>query len=143
MPSPIDILPAGPQDRDAIAGLYAEAGYGAALGADDTVIVAKAGATLAGVVRLCAEEGVTVLRGMQVRAACQGQGIGARLLAACVPHMAKNATFCLPYTHLEHFYAAAGFARVHGAALPAILNQRLAAYRERGQDVIAMRRPAA
>lgn len=139
----IDILAAAPLDRDAIYRLYAEAGYGAAPGADDTVIVAKAGATLVGVVRLCPEEGVTVLRGMQVRTASQGRGIGARLLAACASHLAKTEAFCLPYTHLEHFYVAAGFAPVHGAGLPGFLARRLAAYRGRGQDVIAMRRPAA
>ena len=107
------------------------------------MIVAKLGATLVGVARLCPEEGVTVLRGMQVSKAFQGQGIGARLLAACVPHMAQSDTFCLPYTHLEHFYAAAGFAPINGAGLPGFLAQRLAAYRGRGQDVMAMRRPAA
>ena len=143
MHSSIDTLTAGPQDRDAIARLYAEAGYGAAPGADDTVIVAKLGATLVGVVRLCPEDGVTVLRGMQVSKAYQGQGIGARLLAACAPHMAKTETFCLPYIHLQNFYAAAGFARVHGPGLPGFLANRLAAYRGRGQDVMAMRRPAA
>ena len=79
MHAQIDILPAGPQDREAVATLYAEAGYGAPLGAGDTVIVAKAGAALVGVVRLCFEEGVTVLRGMQVRQAHRGQGIGVRL----------------------------------------------------------------
>lgn len=143
MHSSIDILAAAAPDRDAIAPLYAEAGYGAAPGTDDTVIVAKAGATLLGVVRLCPEEGVTVLRGMQVGKANQGQGIGARLLAACLPHMARTDCFCLPYTHLENFYAAAGFVPVHGAGLPGFLAERLAAYRGRGQDVIAMRRAAA
>lgn len=142
MHSSIDTLTAGPQDRDAISRLYAEAGYGAAPGTDDTVIVAKLGATLVGVVRLCPEDGVTVLRGMQVSKAYQGQGIGARLLAACAPHMAESETFCLPYTHLENFYATAGFARVHGPGLPGFLANRLAAYRGRGQDVMAMRRPA-
>ncbi len=140
--SPVAILAAGPQDCEAIAGLYREAGYGASVQADDTVIVAKAGAVLVGVVRLCPEEGVTVLRGMQVRTSFQGQGIGMRLLDACAPHLAKTEAFCLPYSHLERFYAAAGFARVHGGGLPGFLGQRLAAYRERGQAVIAMRRPA-
>lgn len=131
---------AGPQDGDAVAGLYAEAGYGAGLQPDDTVIVARSEALLVGVVRLCPEEGVMVLRGMQVRAEYQRQGIGARMLAACLPHLAEVETFCLPYAHLEGFYAAAGFARAENAALPDILAQRLAAYRIRGQDVIAMRR---
>lgn len=136
----VDILPAHPLDAQAIATLYADAGYGAAVGAQDTVLVAKQGAALLGVVRLCLEDGIVVLRGMQVRRECQGQGIGARLLAACEAHMAGTETFCLPYTHLERFYATAGFVRVGAGALPDFLAQRLATYRARGQDVIAMRR---
>ncbi len=130
---------AGPQDGDAVAGLYAEAGYGAGVQPDDTVIVATIEAMLVGVVRLCPEEGVVVLRGMQVRAEYQRQGIGARMLAACLPHLIGMEAFCLPYSHLERFYAAAGFVRAQDASLPAFLAQRLGAYRARGQDVIAMR----
>jgi GNAT superfamily N-acetyltransferase len=138
--APVDILPAGPPDAQAIATLYAEAGYGAAVGEQDTVLVVKQGTLLLGVVRLCPEGGVLVLRGMQVRREHQGQGIGARLLAACHAHLAGMESFCLPYAHLERFYGAAGFARVGAGALPDFLALRLAAYRAREQDVIAMRR---
>jgi GNAT superfamily N-acetyltransferase len=136
-----DSLPATSLDAQAIATLYADAGYGAAVGAQDTVFVARQGTLLLGVVRLCLEDGVVVLRGLQVRREFQGQGIGARLLAACEAHLGSAETFCLPYTRLERFYGAAGFARVGAGALPDFLARRLAAYRAREQDVIAMRRP--
>ena len=136
----IRIEMAGSQDGEAIAALYAEAGYGAAVQADDTVIVARNEAMLVGVLRLCPEEGVMVLRGMQVRLEYQRQGVGARMLAACLPHLAGTEAFCLPYAHLDGFYAAAGFARAENPALPGFLARRLDAYRARGQDVIAMRR---
>lgn len=81
-----------------------------------------------------------VLRGMQVRAGYQRQGIGAMLLAACQPFLEQAGTFCLPYAHLVPFYARLGFAPVHSAALPDFLARRLASYLAQGQDVLAMHR---
>jgi GNAT superfamily N-acetyltransferase len=122
--------------------LYAEAGYGAAIAPTDTILVAKSDALLVGVVRLCAEEGVTVLRGMQIRGAFQRQGIGAKLLMACQPYLDRQTAFCLPYAHLVHFYAAANFEVATGADLPQFLEQRLSSYLAKGKEVIAMQRPA-
>lgn len=139
---PVEIYRAGQADYDEIASLYAEARYGAAIGMDDTVLVARSSVQIIGAVRLCPEQGVMVLRGMQIRTAFQRQGIGARLLAACQPYLDRGEAFCLPYTHLKAFYALSGFEPVHTAALPDFLAERLASYRMNGQDVLAMRRPA-
>lgn len=136
----IEIAAAAPEDLTGVAALYAAAGYGAPVDAADTVIVARLIGRVVGAVRLCPENGVTVLRGMQVAPAFQRQGLGARLLAACAPHMAGREVFCLPYAHLAGFYAAAGFEAVDEQALPAFLAARLAGYRAGGQDIIAMRR---
>lgn len=136
----IEIAVAAPGELAGVASLYAAAGYGAPVGAADTVIVARLIGRVVGAVRLCPEDGVTVLRGMQVERAFQRQGLGARLLAACLPHLAGREAFCLPYAHLARFYAAAGFETVDAPALPAFLASRLAGYRAGGQDVIAMRR---
>jgi GNAT superfamily N-acetyltransferase len=136
----MDIAPAGLADLADIAALYAEAGYGAAIDPADTILAARSSGQLAGAVRLCTEEGVTVLRGMQVRPAFQRQGVGSRLLAACGPWLERGPAFCLPYTHLVDFYAAAGFGPVGADALPAFLARRLAAYLAQGQHVLAMRR---
>ncbi len=136
----IDTAVSSPDDLADIAALYADAGYRAAIDPADTLLVARAGGQLAGVVRLCTEEGVTVLRGMQVRPAFQRQGVGLALLAACGPWLERGPAFCLPYTHLVDFYAAAGFAPVHADALPDFLARRLSAYLAKGQQVLAMRR---
>lgn len=136
----IDVADAAPGDLAGVAALYAAAGYGAPVDPADTVVTAKLIGRVVGVVRLCPEEGVTVLRGMQVAPAFQRQGLGARLLAACAPHLAGRQVFCLPYAHLAGFYAAAGFETVDEHALPAFLASRLAGYRAGGQEVIAMRR---
>lgn len=139
----IGIAAAAPGDLAGVASLYAVAGYGAPLDPADRVIVAKLLGRVVGAVRLCPEHGVTVLRGMQIEPAFQRQGLGARLLAACLPHLAGKQVFCLPYAHLAGFYAASGFERVDAGSLPAFLASRLAGYRAGGQDVIAMRRKAA
>jgi GNAT superfamily N-acetyltransferase len=136
----MNIAQAGPADLADIAALYADAGYGAAIDPADSILVARSAGQLAGVVRLCVEEGVTVLRGMQVRPAFQRQGVGSRLLAACGPWLERGPAFCLPYTHLVDFYAAAGFAPVAADALPGFLARRLESYLAKGQQVLAMRR---
>lgn len=136
----IEIFEAAQSDLGDVANLYAEAGYGAAIDPADTVIMAKVHGELVGAVRLCTEEGVTVLRGMQIRSAFQRQGIGARLLAACQPILERRQAFCLPYAHLVTFYAAAGFELAADAELPDFLKRRRDAYNAKGQNVVAMLR---
>lgn len=134
----IDVAVGSRDDLPGIAELYSEADYGAPIRTGDVLIVAKSGGRVMGVVRLCREEGVSVLRGMQVRSTFQRQGIGARLLLACLPQMAGGPVYCLPYTHLVDFYAGAGFAAISADELPAFFAQRLATYLTQGQKVLAM-----
>ncbi len=136
----IEIRLARPSDVPQIEQLYAEAGYGGGIGADDYAMVALSGENIIGAVRLCSENGVTVLRGMQIKLAFQRQGLGARLLEACGAHLDENMAFCLPYSHLAEFYGLASFETVDASELPEFLAVRLASYLDRGQDVIAMRR---
>lgn len=142
-PLQMNIAVASSSDLADIAALYAEAGYGAPVDPADTVLVAKDEAHLIGVVRLCPEHGVTVLRGMQIRSAYQRQGIGAQLVAACRPYLDQHPSYCLPYAHLQPFYGAAGFTLADNADLPDFLAKRLASYLTNGQAVIAMQRPPA
>ncbi|KQV51039.1 GNAT family N-acetyltransferase [Duganella sp. Root336D2] len=127
-------------DVPQVGALYVEAGYGGGIDENDTVIVATASEKIVGAVRLCSEDGVTVLRGMQVSETFQRQGIGSQLLKACAGHMDIGQAFCLPYSHLAEFYGAASFEAVSAEELPDFLAKRLYSYLARGQDVIAMRR---
>lgn len=136
----MEIFEATQSELGDVASLYAEAGYGAAIDPADIVIVAKDCGALVGAVRLCSEEGVTVLRGMQIRSAFQRQGIGARLLTACLPVLERRQAFCLPYAHLVGFYSAAGFELAADAELPDFLRRRRDVYNAQGQNVVAMRR---
>jgi predicted N-acetyltransferase YhbS len=130
-------------DLDRIAAFYRTAGYGGGVSADDITLAATTEGRIVGAVRLCKEAGVTVLRGMQVDAAFQRQGIGRKLLRHCLPHLEGGVAYCLPYAHLAAFYGEAGFVPASPAMLPPFLAERLAGYLRKGQKVIAMRRSGA
>lgn len=138
----IDIALAGVTELAEVNAFYRQCGYGAVASDAERVFIARAGQQLVGAVRLCVEQGVTVLRGMQVHPDFQRQGIGANLLVACTPFLDERAAFCLPYTHLLSFYARAGFVEIAADALPEFLAARLASYQGRGQQVLAMTRAA-
>jgi predicted N-acetyltransferase YhbS len=137
----VEIVQSG--DLDRIAAFYRTAGYGGGVSADDITLVATTEEGIVGVVRLCKEAGVIVVRGMQVDPAFQRQGIGRMLLRHSLRHLDKGVAYCLPYAHLAGFYGDAGFVPAAPAMLPPFLAERLAGYLRKGQGVIAMRRRAA
>jgi len=126
-----------------VTAFYEESGYDGTPSGSDTIFLARAAGQLLGVVRLCPEEDVTVLRGMQVRPGYERRGIGSQLLRACVPLLDARPSFCLPYTHLVSFYGAVSFEVAHPSQLPSFLAARLALYLAEGRDVLAMRRVSA
>ena len=133
-----EVTVASTSELPEVAAFYATCGYGGGISQADTVLVSRICGQLVGVVRLCPQEGVVVLRGMQVHPAFRRQGVGSRLLSACIPFLNAGRTFCLPYTHLVSFYGGAGFGIVEPSELPAFLAARLSSYLARGQQVLAM-----
>ena len=129
-----------PDERAQVAAFYKTAGYGAKIAHTDVTLAAKCRGELVGVVRLCDEDGVIVLRGMQVAPAFQRQGVGRTLLEHCAPYLDRNVAYCLPYDHLVQFYGQAGFQPAATTGLPPFLVQRLASYIVSGHKVVAMRR---
>jgi GNAT superfamily N-acetyltransferase len=123
-----------------VAAFYEECGYDGAIGASDMILLARVASQLVGVVRLCTEESVTVLRGMQVHRRYQRRGIGSQLLDACVPFLDARPSFCLPYSHLVSFYGAVSFEVAQPSQLPSFLAARFALYLAEGRDVLPMHR---
>jgi predicted N-acetyltransferase YhbS len=119
---------------------YETAGYGGGVSGADVTLAARRGGQLVGAVRLCTENGVLVLRGMQVAQAFQGMGIGRALLDHCVRYLDQATAYCLPYDHLARFYGSIGFDVVPPESLPASLATRLAGYLHANRPVLAMRR---
>jgi dihydroneopterin triphosphate diphosphatase len=125
-------------DLPRVARFYAGLGYDGGLAKDDIVLVAEVNGALVGAVRLAQEHGVRVLRGMQVAAAHQRQGVGKALLQRLVELAGAEPCYCLPYGHLTGFYGGAGFAQVSRAELPGFLQQRLEQYLANGKKVAPM-----
>ena len=136
----IEIGIAQESDFSQIDELYVAAGYGGGVSENDKVMVARLGDHVVGVVRLRPEEGVTVLRGMQIVYDLQRKGIGAGMLRACAGYLDEATAYCLPYSHFTQFYGAASFEAIGAAELPGFLAARLSSYLPRRQDVVAMRR---
>jgi hypothetical protein len=104
----------------------------------DCLIVAESGDSVVGAFRLVREHGCLVLRGMRVRCDMRRQGVGLRLLGALGD--LDEPCYCVPHRHLEGFYGRAGFETLSVELTPDFLAARLTDYRDRGLDVVAMRR---
>src|SRR6266496_5491881 len=107
-----EVTVASTSELPEVAAFYATCGYGGGISQADTVLVSRICGQLVGVVRLCPQEGVVVLRGMQVHPAFRRQGVGSRLLSACIPFLNAGRTFCLDRkstrlnsSHVEISYA--------------------------------------
>jgi GNAT superfamily N-acetyltransferase len=140
--SDVTIRIAAPAEYERVRATYAVWGYGGGVSPADVIYVAERGAELTGIVRRTREYGVTMLRGMQVAPTWRRRRIGTRLLRAFVADLRGDECYCVPYTHLITFYGAAGFGAVRDEVAPPFLRERLAEYRGRGLDVLAMRRRA-
>jgi 8-oxo-dGTP diphosphatase len=122
---------------------YSQWGYDRPPPDGECVLVAEHDDQWVGLVRLAEENGVLVLRGMQVDEPYRGRGIGRRLLHEFVNVLAERECFCLPNTALVHFYGETGFVEIDPALAPIFLRDRLDNYRRRGFDVALMRRVTA
>ena len=111
---------------------YAERRYGGGIRPEDGVLLAERDGELVGIVRLAAEGGVVVLRGMQVHPRFQRQGVGKRLLATVAQELDGRGCFCIPYAHLVDFYGEIGFRVIEPAKAPTFLRLRLERYQNRG-----------
>ena len=134
-----------PPEIDRALKYYAAWGYAGGVNPADVVLLAERDAEWLGLVRVASENGVLVLRGMQVRPDVRRQGIGTRLLDAVTAWLdlstnAQAACYGVPYVYLLEFYGRGGFAECVSAEEPAFLTARVAEYRARGLDVTLMRR---
>lgn len=128
----IEVRRATAEDIPRALEFYAERRYGGGIGPEDAVLMAERDGELIGIVRLAAENGVVVLRGMQVHPRFQRQGIGKRILAAVAQELDGRDCFCIPYADLVGFYGGIGFHVIEPAKAPTFLRLRLERYQNRG-----------
>ena len=96
--------------------------------ATDRIAIAECGGKRAGLGRVVpVQPGVAELGGMYVLPAFRGQAVARRIVDFLVQQSDAARLYCIPFAHLEAFYASCGFARV-GAddAVPAPVAHKLA-----------------
>ena len=131
---------ARPDEHSRVLSVYAALGYRRTINPANTVWLAESAGATVGIVRVAAEHGTLVLRGMRIAEPARRQGLGTRILQAIAEWLQDRECYCVPYPHLVEFYGQIGFAVIESAAAPAFLAERLAEYRRSGEDVILMRR---
>jgi len=134
----IEIAVAEKHELSLAQAFYESRGYGGApIVSTDLVVIAKHQGKIVGVGRLCQEQDLLWLRGMQVSPELQRQGIGGQILRRLDSEIGGRWCCCIPYSHLIEFYRLARFEQTHGNIPPA-LSLRLSGYLERGLSVVAM-----
>ncbi len=120
---------------------YATVGYTGGVLPTDYVLVARASDGILGVVRLCEEFEVLVLRGMYVGESQRRSGIGKALLSELSAKIGSRECWCIPFAHLRGFYGRIGFEETAATKAPKFLAERCARYIGEGADMIIMARP--
>lgn len=123
--------------------MYAALGYRRTIDPADTVWLAESAEDAVGIVRVSAEQGTLVLRGMRIAEHARRQRLGTRMLEAIAAWLGDRECYCVPYPHLARFYGHIGFVVLEPSAAPAFLAERVTEYRGAGQEVILMRRAPA
>jgi GNAT superfamily N-acetyltransferase len=121
-------------DRDPIKEFYGACGYHGGIQPSDSIVAAREKTGVVGVVRICPEEGFTVLRGMEVAESHRRRGIGTLLLNFGVRQIiAARRVVCwgIATRELEGFYRQGGFHFIQDddPRIPQHLQERLARYR--------------
>ena len=142
MNADIKIAVAEKQELPAAQAFYESRGYGGApIVSSDFVVIARHQGAIVGIGRLCQEQDLLWLRGMQVSPELQRQGLGGQILHRLDLEIGARWCCCLPYSHLIEFYRRARFEQAH-TNLPPALSLRLSGYLARGLSVVAMVRSA-
>ena len=128
--------------HDEVNAFYKAVDYGGVAQLGDLVWTARLeGGPIVGAVRICPQaSGYVLLRGLYVDPGAQGQGVGTALARAALADAAGRFCYCLPFRHVEGFYARLGFSAIAPKQAPAEVEQRWRDYVANGLDVIVMRR---
>ncbi|BAY60131.1 hypothetical protein NIES22_01880 [Calothrix brevissima NIES-22] len=137
----IEISQAKPNYIEAVKVFYGECGYGGgSISEEDLIFIAQLDNKIIGAVRLCPNTDFFVLRGMQIIAPFQRQGIGTQLLQICTQQLVNRVCYCIPWQHLRSFYQQVKFQEVSPVEVPIFLRERFDNYISREMKVILMRR---
>jgi len=127
-------------DFNAVLDLYSSCKCKGVIDPRDTIVIARNNKKLIGAARLCVENEMNILRGMQIVPSMQRQKIGSKMLYFCLPLMQKQTTYCISYSHLTNFYNQIGFQLISENEMPITIKNKFLKDRSRGQEVVPMMR---
>lgn len=130
------VLP--PAQHSALNRFYRVNGYKGKISAQEQALCLQQGQHLIAALRLHWHDYGWLMRGVWVERKRRGEGLGSLLLAHSTEWINGKPCYCFPFSHLDKFYAAAGFIHTDEEA-PAALQQALRRYRQRGEDVLLMK----
>lgn len=130
-----------PGDLNDVLMFYKHCSYGGGAKQDDLIFCIRKERKIIAVARLCHENQTLVLRGMQVEKQFQRRGIGKTLLYRLDKAIGDKTCYCIPYGHLEKFYALIGFMEIDNKEAPGHLSERLKKYQLKDPSLIIMKRP--
>ncbi len=119
---------------------YESVGYYGGIAGDCTVVSARVGGRVIGVVRLALEAGILFLRGMMVAPDWQRCGVGSAMLEALSAEIGVRECYCAALPWLDIFYGRIGFRAVAEEGAPAGVQERVQLNRARGHEQLLMRR---
>jgi len=131
---------AKPADAGRVRSAYESWDYTRKIAPDDTIWLAENAGELVGIVRIAAEFGTLVLRGMRIAEGWQRRGIGSLMLLAVDKWLDERKCYCVPYAHLGKFYCQIGFRIIEVETAPRFLRDRIDEYRRASLDVMVMLR---
>jgi len=121
---------------------YKQQGYTGGIDPSDTTLVTRINKKIIGLVRISKEHKLEILRGMYIDLEFQRKGLGKKILALLESHFTGVEAYCVPFSHLEGFYATIGFEKIESKNAPAFLQERLEIYIAQGASCIIMKRMA-
>jgi GNAT superfamily N-acetyltransferase len=116
------------EEYPAIIEHYLFCSYRGGIEPDDLAVIAAENDNIAGVVRICFEQGEKVLRGMYIKPAFRGNGLGKRMLSFLKETVDLHGCYCIPFSYLEGFYGSIGFRKINSDEAPGFLAGRYKKY---------------
>ncbi|WP_281558387.1 GNAT family N-acetyltransferase [Thalassomonas sp. RHCl1] len=122
---------------------YVAQGYHSDWGDRERAFIATFDNKIVGAVKVESNQGVSILRGMYLDKAFQGNGLGTAFIKHIEPILNETVSYCMPFSHLADFYGKIGFKIVSPESYPPFLADRYKGYENQGYQIIAMCRESA
>ena len=134
------IIEASENLKSQINAFYKDVGYHSNWSPTERAFCSLINNEVVGAVKVENIHSVSILRGMYLTEQIRNKGYGSKFIQFIEPILNKTTSFCIPFAHLEQFYAQIGFKKIKMQQLPLFLQKRFVTYESNGHTIIAMQR---